>query len=106
MKRNKLKGFSILEVIIGVFLLSILSIGIVNSLLSIQNFYSNQQINKEMLNIAESSMELEISGTKVNSDDNGFKIEVTSNKEGLLNHIKIKVTHEESDNEIILESYY
>lgn len=106
MKRDKLKGFSIIEVIIGVFLLSILSIGIVNSLLTIQNVYLKQQIHKEMLNIAENSIELAISGREISPDNDEFNIEVISNKEGLLNHIRIKVTHEENENEVVLESYY
>ncbi len=106
MKRNKLKGFSIIEVIIGVFLLSILSIGIVNSLLTIQNVYLKQQIHKEMLNIAENSIELAISGKEISPDNDEFNIEVISNKEGLLTHIRIKVTHEENENEVVLESYY
>lgn len=106
MKRDKLKGFSIIEVIIGVFLLSILSIGIVNSLLTIQNVYLKQQIHKEMLNIAENSIELAISGREISPDNDEFNIEVISNKAGLLNHIRIKVTHEENENEVVLESYY
>lgn len=106
MKRDKLKGFSIIEVIIGVFLLSILSIGIVNSLLTIQNVYLKQQIHKEMLNIAENSIELAISGREISPDNDEFNIEVISNKEGLLNHIRIKVTHKENENEVVLESYY
>lgn len=105
MMKSKLKGFSLVEVIISIALLSILSLGLVKSLLSISGILTEQNLRKEMINIGEEVIEKSLSGINYKNNSN-FKINVqTEEIWEKINKIYVKVCSEETDYEVEFTVY-
>lgn len=104
---KKFEGFTLIEVIISIFLLSIISIGIVTSLLSLNKTTQQQILYREMLNVAENFIESEIAGEVIPISKEKFNIDYTiTNLTEDFKHIKVKITSRETDDEIVLQAYY
>ncbi len=107
MKRNNLKGFTLIEVIIAVFLMSIISLGLIKSLLSISTIMEKQKLRKEMIDIAENVIELAMSGDNNTFSKKGFVIECKIKPlEDEFSHIEVEITHEETNDKISLQNYF
>lgn len=105
--KNKIKGFVLIELIISVFILSIISFGIYRSILSLQNIHKNQIIKKELLNTAKNVIESEISGITFIEKDSKFTINVAKEKHSAnLEKLTVKVYSEVIDDEAELFVYY
>lgn len=101
---NKLKGFTLIEVIISVALLSILSLGLMKSLLSISSIFSEQKIRKEMINSGEEAVERTLCGLKYDSSDFIININTTDVWEKI-KRIDVEVHSEETDYEVKFSIY-
>lgn len=104
---KKTSGFTLIEVIISIFLLSIISLGLVTSLLSLNKIVQRQTLYREMLSIAENLIESEIGGDTISTKNDKFIInyKITNLNEDF-KHIEVKITSEETDDEILLQTYY
>ena len=104
---KKTSGFTLIEVIISIFLLSIISLGLVTSLLSLNKMVQRQTLYREMLSIAENLIESEIGGDIISTKNKKFIIDykITNLNEDF-KHIEVKITSEETDDEILLQTYY
>ncbi|MFB0971698.1 MAG: prepilin-type N-terminal cleavage/methylation domain-containing protein [Tissierellia bacterium] len=104
---KKTSGFTLIEVIISIFLLSIISLGLVTSLLSLNKMVQRQTLYREMLSIAENLIESEIGGDTISTKNDKFIInyKITNLNEDF-KHIEVKITSEETDDEILLQTYY
>ena len=104
---KKISGFTLIEVIISIFLLSTISLGLITSLLSLNKIAQRQILYREMLNLAEHLIESEIGGDIISTKNKKFIIDykITNLNEDF-KHIEVKITSEETDDEILLQTYY
>lgn len=105
--KGKIKGFVFIELIISVFILSIISIGIYKSIITLQNINRTQEIQKELLQIGKNIIESEISGISYIHNNNEFDIDIKrKNHSENLGKIIVNVYSQEIDYETKLSIYY
>lgn len=107
-RNNKVKAFSLIEVIFAVALVSIISLSLINSFLTIRNVTKKQKILKDMLNIAENAMEINISGNKYayEYENESYIVAVKIVKINDFSELlEVKVISKEIDDEIVIQRY-
>lgn len=105
--KGKIKGFVFIELIISVFILSIISIGIYKSIITLQNINRTQEIQKELLQIGKNIIESEISGISYIHNNNEFDIDIKrKNHSENLGKITVNVYSQEIDYETKLSIFY
>lgn len=106
---KKIKGLLLIEIILSIALLSILSLGLIKSLLHLSNLTKRQEIKNEMLNMCENIIESELSDISYKNSDYDKKIykAIVSKEEynDKLNKIRVTVTCEDIDYEVELQRY-
>lgn len=106
-KTMKMKGFILIELIVSIFFLSIITLGIFQSFLTLQNINNKQKIKNEMFNIAKDVVETEISGINYINTETKFIIDISKNsyKENLTK-VSVSVYSQELNDETKLSIYY
>lgn len=106
LKMNKLRGFVLIEVIISVLLLSIIGLGIYNSIITVQNLEKTYSIKHEMLNEANNIVEGKLSNLNYETSNNYQSIINESSYNHDLKKLEVIVSSKEIKDEVKLIIYY
>lgn len=104
--KKKVKATILMEIIISVFIISLISLGILKSYISISNNYYKTMTIGSMTRLGNMAMEETLAGKEFVNENTKYQLEINkTNFSDSLSRIEIIVLSEEFDEEIKFISY-